>query len=298
MMKNLFLSIKTITYLLVGSFISFLYIFILIIRGKISHNVLRADIFEKDKPIAILGTGSSINEFKNSDWEKLKNINTIGINYFIFSEFAPNIIMQEGWSEYDENYTDHIISVLKQREHELSKTYILIKGNYDIRTFFYQEKIRLIKNIPHSLKKNLRFCVDFPVPSKNLDEFVFSVKLFKKLGIFKIRSLTFIPHLRASLGLATAIAIRFTANEIMYLGVDLIDSKNFFSKKTVQNKFKINIKQFNIKSNSKHRTNDEKLSEITIIKVIKMLKNHFVNVRFFVLTKKSQLNKIMPFKKI
>ena len=284
--------------MLVGSLTSFIYIFILIVRGKISHNVLKANIFDKDKPIAILGTGSSINEFKNTDWDKLKKVNTIGINYFIFSDFVPNIIMQEGWSRYDENYTDHIISVLKQRENELSKTYILIKGNYGISSFFNQEKIRLIKNIPHSLKKNLRFCVDFPVPSKNLDEFVFSVNLLKKLGIFKLRSLTFIPHLRASLGLATSIAIRFKANEIMYLGVDLIDSKNFYSKKTIQNKFNINIKQFNTKSDTKHRTNDEKLSEITIIKVINMLKSHFDNVRFFVLTKKSQLNKIIPFKKI
>ena len=151
------------------------------------------------------------------------------------------------------------------------------------------------RKIPDNLKENLKFCVDFPIPAVTNKELKIALKLMNSLKIFDFKSMKFTPHLRASIGLTSVWAIKYSFKEVVFGGVDLNHNRRFYDKEDLYAKYKIILDS--PKTKDKHKTNDADFSEITIVEALNSLKTEIGSrVSFSVLSNNSALRKIMPYK--
>lgn len=237
--------------------------------------IFNLKVENKNDKIFILGSGNSINKLLKSEWDEIKSSTSIGINYFILNDFVPDIIQLELQSD-SSAHLNNLKNIFNKRENDLKNTLILIKSNYfsikevESRKFF-------LKNIPESLKKNIRFSIDFPIVGKNKNQFLKSLKILNFFGIFNSNTLSVSPHVRASLGYSVVLASRLKFKKIILVGVDLKNTKYFFQDNLnmFYKKYEINkdffIKNyFTVNKNRGHLTNDELVHEVTIIEALKL----------------------------
>lgn len=259
---------------------------------KLIHPIFSLKINENNR-LTILGTGASINEIQFEDWKEIRKGTSIGINYFLFNEFVPDIIQLEIKRGEDKEYFNNLVKVLKSREDDFKNSVILIKSNYTRSNSELAEKIAFLQIIPSDLKKNLRFCVDFPIPATSLKEYKKALRITNRLGLFKLKSLHLTPHLRASVGLSTILGIKFGFSEIIYGGVDLNNSDTFYDEKALSKNYGIVLASKKIEG--PHLTNDPDYSELTIVEVLNSLIKEIDSLHYFsVLSDKSALRTIMP----
>lgn len=299
-------TIRLLIYSLFGSMFSFYTIWRVKKALKLNHDLFEIPI-KKNQPFVVLGTSDSINDINQFQWEKFRQWNTLGINYFLLNDFVPDIIQLELISRRDSDLQlQNLEKIFNHRKEEFANTIILIKNNFERSPVKLEKKIRFLNNLPEQLKPNLRFTIDFPMPALRLVQYNPSLNFFNQFGLFSKKNLKYIPHLRASLGLSTIIAIRQEPSEIIFGGVDLNHRRTFYNPDELKRKYDVNlpktelfcekVKLFKLKE--EHRTINKELSEITILDVIGILDKHFSNqIAFSVLSKQSALREIMPLKK-
>ena len=159
---------------------------------------------------------------------------------------------------------------------------------------------RFFRQIPKSLRKNIYFVIDFQVPGKNLNEFRKSVKWLYSINFFRVKKnlhfLTAQP--RASLGLSVLLAIQSGFKSISLCGVDLNNDFHFYDNTNYYfDKYGIELTR-NVNKISKHLTNDENYSELTIYKVLRMLDEEVCkpqNIQISVGSKSSALFTFFPY---
>jgi hypothetical protein len=284
--------IKLIYYCLVGNMLSLFNIWKIKRSLKLSHQLYDLPI-KKSKQLVILGSSDSINQISESQWQRINNFTTVGVNYFLLHKFVPDIIQLEINRGNDHHYFENLIKILNAREADFKNSIILIKSNYSHSFSELQDKIAFLRMIPFSLKKNLRFCVDFPIPATTLKDYKTALRIFNRLDLFNQRNLYFLPHLRSSIGLSTVLGIKFDFTEIIYAGVDLNNKNTFYDKKSLFENYGIIFHKDNLEG--VHQTNDPNYSEITIVEVINLLMREIgPSHQFSVLSNKSSLRKIMP----
>lgn len=281
-------------YMIVGSMVSLSNIWRIKSKLRLKHRLFNLKIKDNSQLI-ILGTSSSINEIPPNTWSELHKATTVGINYFLFNDFVPDIIQLEIREGDHEEYFGNLLKILNFREADFKGSILLIKSNHERSNIEFKKKLAFLKMIPTGLKKNLRFCVDFPVPSTTLKEYKIALRVMNSLGIFNRKDLLFTPHLRASIGLTTVLGIKYNFAEIIYGGIDLNHKKTFYNKKILYKNYGIIL---NLKTTEgPHLTNDANFSELTIVEVINSLINELKSPAVFsVISNKSALRKIMPHK--
>lgn len=282
-------------YVITKFIISCFNVLFLKIYLRLNHNLFNINLLKKSSKFFILGSGESINNISDSQWIEFKKHTTIGLNYFIMNEFVPDIIQIELQSADDE-HIENLIKIFYKRENEFKNSKILVKSNYlGLKSAI--KRIRFFKKLPKSLIKNLVFTLDFPIFGKNKVEFEKTLKMLSFLGLLNYGGLIFIPHLRASLGLSVIIGSRTNHNEIIAVGVDLINTKYFFQdnffeyekKFGIKKKF-FNINYFQINHDGNHLTNDKSIHEITIMEALNLfLKISKTNSEVLTFSKKSAL---------
>jgi hypothetical protein len=221
--------------------------------------------------VYILGTGQSVNEYTEEDWQRIRNGYSIGLNMWVFHEFVPNVLQLELLSE-NEEYLDNLIKIFRKRQHEYSDTIIFFKSNY-LLPWKYKNIHKFFRNMPKMLKKNIYLIVDFSVPGSNRSEFSRSVRWLDMVGFFNVKEkINFITaQARASLGLAVLFSIQSGFKHIALCGVDLINDHHFYDSANYYFD-KYGIKNTIQKENiSQHLTNDEKFSELTISRVLMII---------------------------
>ena len=305
LMSKLLFIFKLIFYSIVGNIFSFFNIIYLKKKLELKQEIFKIKL-KKDVPFVIYGTSDSINNLTLVDREKLIGYNSIGLNYFVLSDIIPDIFLIELIAAVDgKAYLDNLSKIFDLRKNEFKNTLILIKSNYHPSIEALNIKYEFLSKLPPEIKTNLRFCVDFPIPSKSLKEYKMAIKLFKRLGLFKLDKLIFLPNLRASLGVASCIAIRYNPKEIIYAGVDLNHRRTFFQNEFYEKKYQIELikkelfctKYKRHKLKEVHRTINSEFSKVTIVDVIRILKEKVAfHSSFSVLSRKSELRKIMRLK--
>ena len=281
-------------YMIIGSFVSLLNICRIKSKLKLTHGLFNLNCKDSSQLI-ILGTSNSINEIPPKDWSEMEKATTVGINYFLFNDFVPDIIQLEIKQGDDKDYFDNLLKILKSREIAFENSVLLIKSNYDRSNLELKRKIAFLKMIPVGLKKNLRFCVDFPIPATTLKQYKTAIRIMNFFGLFKRKDLFFTPHLRASIGLTTALGFKYNFTEIIYAGIDLNHRKTFYDGEALYKNYGIVLNQK--QREGLHLTNDPSYSEVTIVEVLNLLKNELKAPNVFsVLSDKSALRKIMPHK--
>ena len=286
--------LKLFFYMIIGSLVSLLNIWRIKSKLKLTHGLFNLNCKDSNQ-LFILGTSSSINEILPKTWSKMRKATTVGINYFLFNDFVPDIIQLEIKQGEDKDYFDNLLKILNSREADFKHSVILIKSNYDLSNQKIKKKLAFMKMIPASLKNNLRFCVDFPIPATTLEQYKTALRIMNFLGLFNRKDLYWTPHLRASIGLTTALGFKYNFTEIIYGGIDLNHRKTFFDSVALHENYGIVLNQKQIEG--PHLTNDTTFSELTIVEILHLLNNELkVPNVFSVLSDRSALRKIMPHK--
>lgn len=286
--------LKLFFYMIIGSLVSLLNIWRIKRKLKLTHGLFNLNCKDSNQLI-ILGTSNSINEIPPKDWSEIEKATTVGINYFLFNDFVPDIIQLEIKQGEDKNYFDNLLKIMKSRETAFENSILLIKSNYARSNQDLKKKIAFLKMIPDRLKKNLRFCVDFPIPAATLKQYKTALRIMNSCGFFKRKDLFFTPHLRASIGLTTVLGFKYNFKEIIYAGIDLYHRKTFYDTKAMYENYKIEINPEH--TEGPHLTNDENYSELTIVEILNLLKDELEASKVLsVLSDKSALRKIMPHK--
>ena len=177
----------------------------------------------KNKIWFILGTGSSVNKYREDQWNKIKENTSIGINYWVLHDFIANYYMLELIGE-----VDPILEVIKLRKNNFSNKNFIIKSNY-CNSYVYQGFNERIKRLPIEIKKNLYLAKDFPIPGRSKSELSYSLNILSKFGFFSgLSYLNYLAQSRATITTAIILGVKFGFKEIVLCGVDLKNTGNFY----------------------------------------------------------------------
>ncbi len=224
-----------------------------------------------DNTMYILGTGESVNEYTKSDWERIRQGYSVGLNMWVFHDFIPNILQLELLSEND-SYLENLIQIFERRQKEYANTKFFFKSNYLLQ-WRYKNIHKFFRQMPKSLKENIYLIADFQVPGSDLSEFTRSVRWLDAIGFFQAKHKfhPFTAQPRASLGLAVLFSIQAGFKHIALCGVDLNNDDHFYDNTDYYfDKYDIKYTR-SPKKISMHLTNDENFSQLTISRVLMIL---------------------------
>ena len=285
--------IKLLTYKVVPSWIYYRIVFLVnnIILKKENHISFNKNnpklIFDAVKnkfdykKVFILGSGSSINELTNKNFDEIKNNCSIGINKWIFHRFVSNIYMIELNNDDDlnERVRVRILSLLKNKSKDpFFLIYNLANSNVDIQKWtkdMSPEKVFFYKFLrPNTFKKEIK------------KEFFNLLKFLPKIN--KLSNVITIGA-GSTIERAIVLSLLFGSSKIILLGIDLNNTKYFWSQK--DSNFK------NIKSGQKnygyHLTAIKRFGGIPAQKTILILEE-LARIQFkskiFIATSKSLLS--------
>ena len=239
---------------------------------------------KNNSKVFIFGSGSSINELSFKNYEEINDNCSIGINNWAFHNFVTNYYMIElGVDEkHNERFRLRILSLLKNK---LKKPVFLIYVSYQN----IIDPIKL-KNWMKEMDPKRVFLYDYIRPDtfkKNFKtQFLKTLKLLsEKNKVSNVLTL----GLGASLERAISLTILLNYSKIILLGVDLRNTKVFWSNK--DSNFKdIHSGQ---KSFGFHKTALQKINGLPVqrsIKILDELAREQFNSRILISTKKSLLS--------
>jgi len=209
----------------------------------------------------ILGSGSSINELNNAQWEKIEQNNSIGFNFWLIHDFVPTFFCYEEPS--NENERKNIFyTILDQKKENLSKTPIIAKDLLDRSISF--------SRIPRSLFPNFYLSYDFDIPIRGRDDVMnLSLEILaRSRRICKASGLSFLYGYTASLSYLIFFALACGYDNIVLCGVDLNNSMYFYEENKDYYRSKGIIVPKSVQPQGCHSTNVRTKKKVPIDKVI------------------------------
>lgn len=230
----------------------------------------------KTNSVVILGSGYSINDIDSKSWEHLKEIDSIGFNWFCKHRFVPNYyVIREQANIKKRVSSDESPKLLLDRilSPEYKKTCLILLdvSSHSRGVFDYKKYV----------KKTERDCVI--LKDRNIKN-KYIIKNTKK-DIFKWG----VYHSSCTLISVLHILIWLKYTSIYFAGVDLNDSRYFW---LPPNKERHTIINKNKTVYSKHPVAK------CVIKFISRFLKKNSSILFYTLNKESLLSKIIPYKNI
>lgn len=258
--------------------------------GLRSINALALEKIKRSDTLFILGSGASVNELTEKDWDYIASCNSVGFNYWMAHPFVPDLYFTEpppneiGWTDFLQ-----INEVCKDNYSNVP--YIV---NYKE----WQKKVELfpLSSIPHSLQENLYYYAPFYL-RLNKPWMIWLALLTWKSRISKPDRFDWLIHQRASLSVLIMFGLYIGFKHIVLVGVDLSNTKYFFEDRTREFRFRPK----NLQTRAVHRTVDSTLDinriSITIDKYIYLLNDVLLKpakVKLYVANEKSMLHPRLP----
>tara|TARA_A100001015_G_C15029510_1_gene732386 strand:+ start:1657 stop:2529 length:873 start_codon:yes stop_codon:yes gene_type:complete len=250
----------------IKSFVGIIKIYLFSVLFKVK--VFKVNKFDFKRNIFILGSGKSNEEIDRDEIKKdLKNSTSIGINFWIYNDYVPEIYFFE--INGSDTYTwDLFCKILKIKKKEYQNTIFIIR---DIEKLKYNELL-VLKNFPRELKKNLYFSLDFDLGKGTLNRFNLTLKIAKIFFSFK----NILPKSRGSLSSAFSLALHSKSKNIIFVGCDLTGFSYHLARDYISKKYnslpKIKIIRQSNKVN--HSTNDKNYGLPIISDVILYLEKY------------------------
>ncbi|PHV64204.1 hypothetical protein WEU38_06825 [Cyanobacterium aponinum AL20118] len=248
--------------------------------------------YKSSETLFILGSGQSINNLTDFQWNTIKKNDSLGINFWMIHDFIPTFYMFEFGKDIEriktflklmslkcENYqhTPFIINIL---EKELQ--------NSSLSQFAWEQ-------IPEQIKKNTYAPYKISIPGNHVSVFRNSLKLIYEFNLLRnFKNTLFFK--RASLSQAILLGLNFGYKQIVLCGVDLNNTKYFYEDYYYQS-LNIPIPE-NIQSGSVHKTIDPLYGELTIDSILKGINELLLiphSVKLYISSKTSSLYPYLPY---
>ena len=254
-------------------------------KNKLKHfSTLQISDYKNNDSLFILGSGASINEYTEKEWEIIRHKNSIGFNFWLIHDFIPTFYMFEP-TRYEEN--NEIYFEIFSHRAELYKDVPII--GKDLETGYFD-----VNAIPKNLRKNIFIPYRAPIPGSNETymakalQLIVNYKLFSNCNTMLFR--------RASLSYLISFGVLAGYKNIILCGVDLNNARYFYEDKSYSNKgFRIPETR---PYTHMHSTVDKAFTGETIDMVVLTLYDFLLKpqgIRLYIGSKKSLLYPDLPF---
>lgn len=175
---------------------------------------------KKSETLFILGSGSSINQLTQVDWEQIAGADSIGFNFWLIHRFVPTYYFFETSS----NQKSYAVfqALLKLR----AEAYLQVPLVCQYKQWLTKGRTENdLKAFPSQISNNLHLYAPFNVHTKSPEAMAALLNLWRALGLLKPETLI---HHRASLSTLVMFAAAAGYKKIVLLGIDLNDTKHFW----------------------------------------------------------------------
>lgn len=258
--------------------------------GLRSINALDMTKIKKSDTLFILGSGASVNDLTEKDWDYIASCNSIGFNYWMAHPFVPDLYFTEPppnervWAEYLGQYE-------ASKEAYASVPFIVNFKHWQKDLERYP-----LSSIPGPLHKNLYYYAPYYLRLNKPWMIRLALMTWKSKGS-KPDRFDWLILQRASLGMLIMFGLFTGFKHIVLVGVDLSNTQYFFEDKSKEFRYH----PPNIQKGSVHRTVDDTLDinrvSITIDRYVYLLNDVLLKpakVSLYVANEKSLLYPRLP----
>lgn len=184
------------------------------------------DLAREGEEFFVLGCGASVNEYTPSQWDRIAANRSLGINYWVYHDFAPDFLMFEMMGNFEPG-----LETIRQREKDFNATRFIAKGNYcDLKK--YQDYEMRMKMLPESIHKQTFLVKDFPLPGDTDETFAWTLRWLDRRGFFDVKKGgLWLCQKRASVMMAIVLGIKLGFKKIVLCGIDLSNTAYFYDEK-------------------------------------------------------------------
>lgn len=244
----------------------------------------------KDKTCFILGSGKTVNELTDNQWEIINENFSIGINKWLINDFIPDVISLE--KNHFKGFYETILSDNRLKNSKLKFIFYPLHGYLIEKKFPY--------TLPAELNSKIRLFISHSAQIKkysDLIELLHSRGLIN--GFIDGAQKGFVYELNGSVFRLVNLAVASGFKKIVFIGVDLnsgIDSYFWSNKPELLKKRNVTSDMFHLGNFSVHPTEDGSNDKLLMTEVIRVLSEqlHKIDVEFMVSSKNSKLSGFLP----
>ena len=254
-------------------------------RGKDINKLGDCNLYNhKDsETLYILGSGGSINELSNNQWNTINENNSFGFNFWMLHDFVPDYYMFE--LPREDSRVEEFVELLNIKEKEYANVPLLMTD--PIATYS-----NLKKKIKPEQYNNIVYCkeINIPYDGENLYSFKQSLEYIRKNDLNIGSDVTYLYKRRASLTSIILLGYMLGYANIVLCGVDLNDTDYFYDgdMKNYYLEKGLPVLETN-QSGDKHKTDDKSYGEITISEIIKCIDQSLAELNIEIGSKSSKL---------
>jgi len=234
----------------------------LISEGVIPGHKSNLSKIKNSNTLFILGTGASVTNYSNAQWEKIKNHDSLGFNDWILHDFVPTIYGAETF------HKENIRELLAIKKSDYKNTPIIFKS-------VWRRKKSSVYELPEYVQDNLITFFDITIPGNSKKEMEDNLEFVKKFGVTSSnRSPKYILKKTGSLVYYIMLAVRMGYDQIVLCGVDLNNGAYFFQKNKEYYESKgypVPDKSSAISDNGVHKTFDSNEKPVPIDDAIEVI---------------------------
>jgi hypothetical protein len=233
----------------------------LIASGELSVATMsRLAARKKSDELFILGSGSSICRYRDSDWARIERGDSFGFNFWIVHDFVPDYY----GVERPDGEPEKLYELMRIKEKEYARPFIILKGAENLR-IFERDKVPGYRG---------RFNVTFggKIPGENEVEVASALRWLRRsqraLGRL---GLPLLPSRRASIVYNTIFGALLGYREIVLCGVDLNNVKYFFDEDAQHYRRKGIPVPWTAQTGAVHRTFDRTYRSLTVDRLLDVI---------------------------
>lgn len=242
---------------------------------------------KKSDVLFILGSGASVNDYREEEWQKIRDADSLGFNFWFVHDFVPDIYVIEpmGPPRNKEFY-----DLLNQRAEDYKGVPFVMKAT-DTAPFDFQR-------IPSQLHNQLYVCKYMAVPGRWPERIKQAYAIYKRFGVFEPhQSLDVMMQKRASLSGLLHLAVAWGYKQVVLCGVDLNNTDYFYTANRKQYIDKGRIVPSTGQEGGVHLTMDPAVARVTIDKVLAAMNEVVLkpqHVKLWVALSSSALYPMLP----
>lgn len=220
----------------------------------------------------ILGSGASVNEYSEEQWDTIAEHDSLGFNFWLVHDFVPTYYIGEFPGGSNETRKETFYKLVEQRANDYTSVPFIIKDihgtSFELSTDRFPSKIRDNVYIPITLQ----------VPAARNTPALFrrSLELLNRLGIFEGSDrVRYIFHKRSSIIDVTLFGLMCGYDNIVLCGVDFNENPYFYlENKDYYEKIGRPVPTLENKTGEEHRSIDPDVGELSAPELLTLIRKH------------------------
>lgn len=180
-------------------------------------NIEELKKYKKSETLFVLGSGWSINEISDSQWEIIKKKDSIGFNLWVIHDFQPTYYMLEG--PRNSEMRELLCRKLNEKKEAFNKTPILIKDAESKRTK------KVLSKLSISYFDEIQLCKERFIPGNDIKTLS---RYFNKLE-HHFNANNYLLKKQASVFSILSLGYLLDYDKVILCGIDLNGSEYFYN---------------------------------------------------------------------